>query len=143
MSTYGALVHHEQGGAKLTVESTGEIELQAGAVFDDSRWPGNVAVAGDALVIPVTHLHVSKTTAGDAEALSLANGTEGQIITISLVTDGGGDGTLTPATSTGWATAVFGVVGDSLTVRYIDDTVGWVIIGAWGTAVALTPLITL
>ncbi len=139
--TYQPLIYREQGGDKMVVKDGGEIEFRSGAILDDSRWLGNVAVAGAVLVIPITHRFVSKTTGG-GEALTLADGTPGQHITISLVSDGG-DGTLTPATSTGWATVVFAVVGDTIHVEYIDDTVGWILHGAWGTAVALTPLITL
>ncbi|MBU0792175.1 MAG: hypothetical protein KKC55_17160, partial [Gammaproteobacteria bacterium] len=64
-------------------------------------------VAADVLAIPVTHAYVAKTTGGDAEALTLANGKPGQVLVIYLATDGGGDGTLTPVTATGWATIVF------------------------------------
>ncbi len=95
---------------------------------------GSVAVAADALVIPTTHRIVQKTTGGDAEALSLANGTPGQLLTVVLIADGGGTGTLTPVTSTGWATAVFADVKDTFTFEYVDDTLGWIVRGATGTA---------
>lgn len=93
---------------------------------------GTVAVADDVLVIPVTHTHVSKETGADAEALTLADGKPGQILVISLDTDGGGDGTLTPATSTGWATCVFADAGDTLALLFVNTTVGWVILGTAG-----------
>lgn len=90
------------------------------------------AVAADVLPIPVTHPYVSKTTGGDAEALTLANGNEGQMLCIELATDGGGDGTLTPVTAQGWATIVFADAGDKAVLLYVDDTVGWIIIGLHG-----------
>jgi len=93
-----------------------------------------IAVAADALVIPVTHAHVSKTTGGDAEALTLANGVPGQILSILLATDGGGDGTLTPATATGWATIVFADAGDQAILFYVDDSAGWRIWSLTGKA---------
>lgn len=93
-----------------------------------------VAVAADALVIPVTHAHVSKTTGGDAEALTLANGRPNQILTIILTTDGGGTGTLTPATATGWATIVFADAGDQAVLFYVDDSAGWRIWSLTGKA---------
>jgi len=102
---------------------------------------GNVAVAADALAIPVTHAHVSKTTGADAEALTLANGTAGQILVIDLVVDGGGSGTLTPTTMTGFATIVFADAGDQVALKYVDDTIGWIIVGA--TGVAAPPAITI
>lgn len=101
---------------------------------------GSVAVALDVLAIPVTHRSVAKTTGGDAEALTLANGTPGQRLNIALVADGGGDGTLTPATATGWATIVFADAGDIVDLEYVDDTVGWIIVGSAG--VAAPPVIT-
>lgn len=95
---------------------------------------GGTTVAGDVLVIPVTHAYVAKTTAGDAEALTLANGENGQILTIDLAVDGGGDGTLTPTTKSGFTSIVFADAGDNATLMYIDDTVGWIIQGTAGVA---------
>lgn len=89
-------------------------------------------VAADVLAIPLTHPIVQKTTGNDAEALTLANGSAGQMLIINLVTDGGGDGTLTPVTATGWATIVFADAGDQAILGYVDDTVGWIILGLTG-----------
>lgn len=88
--------------------------------------------AADSLAIPVTASYVAKTTGADAEALTLADGVEGQILTVSLVTDGGGDGTLTPATKSGFTNVVLADAGDTVTFRFVDSTVGWVIMGAAG-----------
>jgi hypothetical protein len=92
------------------------------------------SVAADTLAIPVTKPYVSKTTGADAEALTLADGEPGQVLCIELATDGGGDGTLTPSTATGWATIVFADAGDKAVLLYVDDTVGWIIIGLHGKA---------
>jgi hypothetical protein len=93
---------------------------------------GTTTVAADVLAIPVTHSCVVKTTGADAEALTLANGTTGQVLVITLGTAGGGTGTLTPVTATGWATAAFTVAGDGLSLLYVDDTVGWIVLGSYG-----------
>ena len=115
-----------------------KIDLPRGTVIKGTApWmpkDGNVSVAADVLAIPLTALHVSKTTGADAEALTLADGKTGQLVSITLTTDGGGVGTLTPATSTGWATIVFADAGDRATLLYVDDTVGWVIVGTSGVA---------
>lgn len=95
---------------------------------------GSTTVAADELAIPVTHSVVLKTTGADAEALTLANGVPGQVLSIILAVDGGGTGTLTPATKTGWTTCAFADAGDVLTVQYVDDTVGWMILGTAGIA---------
>lgn len=89
-------------------------------------------LAADVLAIPVTHPYVQKTTGADAEALTLADGVPGQVLIINLSTDGGGTGTLTPATATDWATIVFADAGDQAVLFYVDDTVGWIIIGLTG-----------
>src|SRR5688572_12540464 len=93
---------------------------------------GSTTVAADVLAIPVTHQVVVKTTGADAEALTLANGAVGQVIHIVLGTDGGGDGTLTPATATGFATIVFADAGDRATLQYISSTIGWILLGSSG-----------
>jgi hypothetical protein len=90
--------------------------------------------AADSLAIPLTHPIVAKTTGGDAEALTLANGQPGQTVYIYLATDGGGDGTLTPVTATGWATIVFADAGDRAWLLYVNDTIGWVILSLSGVS---------
>lgn len=122
-------VYHDQDG---------DIHLNGGGlVFNETS---STTSAADSLAIPVTARICVKTTGADGEALTLANGTPGQLLTIVLGTDGGGDGTLTPATVTGFATIVFADAGDSATLQYVDDTVGWILIGASG--VAAPPAIT-
>lgn len=98
--------------------------------------------AADSLAQPITHRYVGKTTGADAEALTLANGSPGQVITISLVVDGNGTGTLTPATATGFVSVALADAGDTVTLQYIDDTVGWILIGYYGVAAPPTVAIT-
>lgn len=93
---------------------------------------GATTKAGGTLAVPITHRVVTMTTGG-VEALTLADGAVGQKITIVLGTDGG-DGTLTPATKTGFTTVVFADAGDQVTLEWIDATIGWVILGYAGTA---------
>jgi hypothetical protein len=101
---------------------------------------GIVAVSGSTtkgsgtLPIPITARVVAMTTGGSGEALTLADGAPGQELLLYLATDGGGDGTLTPTTKTGFATIVFADAGDQAILRYVDDTLGWVIVGLSGTA---------
>lgn len=118
---------------KLSVEEYKKLE-ECGTNFTSTT------VAADVLVIPVTHSLVTKTTGADGEALTLANGTIGQKLIIQLGTDGGGDGTLTPATCTGFATIVFADAGDTAILRYVNDTIGWIIEGYYG--VSAPPAIT-
>jgi hypothetical protein len=92
-----------------------------------------IAVDADDLVIPVTHAHVSKTIGADNEALTLANGKPGQILNITITTAGGGTGTLTPATCTGFSTIAFLGQYDTAVLFYVDDSAGWRIWSVWGT----------
>ena len=101
---------------------------------DDSTNDLTTTSAADSLAIPVSHGYVAKTTGGDAEALTLADGSPGQLLVINLTTDGGGTGTLTPATATGWATIVFADALDQATLLYVDDSIGWIILGAKGAS---------
>lgn len=105
-----------------------------------TNW-SSTTVDADVLAIPLTANFVDKTTGADAEALTLADSTQiGQKLTIQLGTDGGGTGTLTPATCTGFATIVFADAGDTATLRWVNSTVGWVIESLYG--VAAPPAIT-
>jgi len=101
---------------------------------DDATSDLTTTSIADALAIPESHGYVAKTTGADAEALTLADGYPGQVLVVNLTTDGGGDGTLTPATATGWATIVFADAGDQATLLYVDDTIGWIMLGAKGVA---------
>jgi hypothetical protein len=91
---------------------------------------GKVVVASAALAIPITHSAVTKSTGG-AETLTLANGTAGQVLSISC-TAASGTGTLTPTTATGFVDISFIAAGDTATLMYVDDTVGWVVLGTAG-----------
>ena len=90
-------------------------------------------IAADVLVIPTDQPYVAKTTGNDAEALTLADGEPGQILIINLVTAGGGTGTLTPATATGWSTILFLGAKDQAVLFYANDTLGWFILSVSGT----------
>jgi hypothetical protein len=96
--------------------------------YDDSDDTEDIATtsAADSLAIPITHAYVAKTTGADAEALTLADGSViGQLLTIYLATDGGGDGTLTPTTATGWSTIVFADAGDQAVLMWTGSAGGW------------------
>lgn len=108
--------------------------VKVGNLLDRQLVAGGTTSAADSLAIPVTHAYVAKTTGSDAEALTLANGVPGQILVISLVTDGGGTGTLTPTTKSGFVSIAFADAGDTVSLLYVNDTIGWVILGSAGVA---------
>ena len=88
---------------------------------------------GSAVALSLNTAHSAIVTSG-AQAFTLANGVNGQIKTISMVTDGG-DATLTPATLNGGTTITFGDVGDGAVLMY-NTTGGWAVLANNGVAVA-------
>ena len=83
--------------------------------------------------VNVTDMFTSLTTSGAAQALTLANGTVGQLKIISHVVDAG-SAVLTPTTKIGFTTVTFTNVGDSVTLIY--TSAGWAIIGISGAVAA-------
>lgn len=105
--------------------------LQDAAVTADklAAWKADdVAQGGGDDVVPITHAHVSKTTTGTEAGLTLANGADDQIVTVTLVAEAG-PATITPATAIGFSAVTLRTVGESVTFRYTGDTDGWAIIG--------------
>lgn len=74
------------------------------------------------------------TTTGNNDAISLANGVDGQTKTILHDVDGGSF-VLTPTTATGWSTYTSTAAGQSITIRYVT-TRGWMVISSFGGTVA-------
>ena len=68
--------------------------------------------AADSLAIPITASVVHKTTGSDAEALTVAAGTQGQLLMIVLIVDGGGTGTIAASSS----------VADTIAFADAEDT---------------------
>ena len=98
------------------------------------RVVGTVAARSGAGAVPITAATVQITTAGTAAALTLANGTAGQLLTLVMIVDGGGDATLTPTTKTGFSTIVFDAVGDTVTLQYFT-TIGWMVVANSGATI--------
>lgn len=76
----------------------------------------------------------TKVTSTGANALTLADGTDGQIKLIVMVVDGG-DATLTPTTKTGFSTIVFNDIGDGV-VLVFTTTTGWICVGNNGSTIS-------
>jgi hypothetical protein len=83
--------------------------------------------------VNTTDMMTSLTTTGAAQALTLANGTVGQIKIIAHVVDGG-SAVLTPTTKIGFTTITFTGVGESATLVY--TSAGWAITGLYGAVAA-------
>jgi hypothetical protein len=83
--------------------------------------------------VNLTDMMTSLTTTGASQALTLANGTVGQIKIITHTVDGG-SAVLTPTTKIGFSTVTFTAVGD--TVMMVYTAAGWAIIGDRGVTIA-------
>ena len=95
---------------------------------------GTVTTRAGAGAVPITAATVQISTGAGAAALTLANGTAGQMLTLVMTVDGGGDATLTPTTKTGFTTIVFGDVGDAVVLQYFT-TLGWMVVSNNGATV--------
>jgi len=148
MATYANKLAQKDGQLVAKIDSSGGIAITKNmdstvkSTVSQSQ-AGTVVVAAAALAIPVTHAIVTKSTGG-AEALTIVDGLyNGQEVTITT-TAAVGDGTLTVGTNstgTGWATLVLTAAGDTATLKWVDDTVGWIVVGAAG--VLAPPVISL
>lgn len=94
---------------------------------------GGVQTLAAAGAVDLTSVTTRIDSAG-AIALTLADGTNGQIKVIVMGTDGG-DATLTPTTKTGYSTITFNDAGDGVTLVFIT-TKGWIVTGNNGATLA-------
>lgn len=77
----------------------------------------NAQLLTGAGAVGVTTL-VTKVVTTGAQALTLADGAEGQLKIISMITDGG-DGTLTPTNLTPGSTITFNDAGDTVVLLFL------------------------
>lgn len=83
--------------------------------------------------VNITDMLTSLTTTGASQALTLANGTLGQIKIIVHTVDGG-SAVLTPTTKIGFTTITFTAVGDAVYMIY--TATGWAVVGSKGVTIA-------
>lgn len=126
-STGGPFYLFHQGANRVTFGSLGSITLTGSIIGTPNAMSGAGAVSVDTLTTKLT-------TTGAAQALTLANGTDGQIKTIIHDVDGG-SAVLTPTTKTGFTTITFTNAGESATLQYVT-TRGWIILSLYGAIAA-------
>jgi len=105
----------------------------AGIVKVGSGFGGTTQALSGAGAVNLTTL-LTKVTSTGANALTLANGVDGQLKAIVMVVDGG-DATLTPTTKTGFSTIVFNDIGDGCVLFYTTTT-GWIVVGNNGCTIS-------
>ncbi len=108
-----------------TLAVTGMTTLTGGLI-------GGVQTLTGAGAVNLTTLITSVVTTG-ANALTLADGTVGQVKIISMVTDGG-DGTLTPTNFANGTTITFNDVGDTVMLVFVGTK--WALVSNTGATIA-------
>ena len=130
-TTFTGPVRSQHGFQSVTVSST------TGAVTVNSSFGKDVVLSAQSLsgagAVNVTDAFTSLTTTGAAQALTLANGSVGEVKVIVHTVDGG-SAVLTPTTKIGFSTITFTNGGDAVTMIY--TAAGWAIIGSRGVTIA-------
>ena len=130
-TTFNGPVRSENGFQSVTKNAT------TGAITVNSSFGKDVVLGTQSLsgagAVDVTNAFTQLTTTGAAQALTLANGTVGEIKIISHAVDGG-SAVLTPTTKIGFTTITFTAVGDSAMLIY--TSAGWDIVALNGAVAA-------
>ena len=112
-------------------------DASTGAVTVNSSFGKDVVLSTQSLsgagAVDITNAFTSLTTTGAAQALTLANGSVGEMKVIVHAVDGG-SAVLTPTTKIGFSTITFTAVGDSAMLIY--TSAGWAIVGSKGVTIA-------
>lgn len=130
-TTFNGPVRSQNGFQSITVNST------TGAVTVNSSFGTDVILGAQSLsgagAVDITNAYTNLTTTGASQALTLADGTLGELKVIAHAVDGG-SAVLTPTTKIGFSTITFTAVGDTATLVY--TSAGWAIIGSRGVTIA-------
>ena len=133
-TTFSGPVRSENGFESITKNGT------TGAITTNATYNGTITGGVQALsgagAADLTNLVTELTTAAGAAAVTLANGTTaGQIKIITMVVDGGGTATVTPATFANGTNLAFADVNDTVMLVWAN-TIGWVLVSNSGAVVA-------
>jgi len=120
--------------------------LPKGSTANNDRATPDVLLSGDktvgtteavstATALSLDTMISELTTGGSGLAMTLANGVVGQIKIITMVVDGGGTATLTPATFANGTTIAFDAVNETVMLLYAN-TIGWVVVSNSGATVS-------
>ena len=130
-TTFTGPVRSQNGFQSITINgTTGAVTVDA--IFGPAIVGGVQSLSG-AGSVDITNMVTSLTTTGSAQALTLADGTAGQLKVITHTVDGG-SAVLTPTTKIGFSTVTFAAVGDTVTLMY--TAAGWAIIGSRRVTIA-------
>lgn len=134
-------------GVKRYTTSIGtatDIDIGDAGDFDGSTLTlGYTSIAGTSTMVsastavPVNVKTVTKAigTAGNSVG-TLADGTVGQILSITVTNAGSNSWVLTPSTKLGYTTLTFNTTGGIAILQFVNPTIGWVLIRSFGVTVA-------
>lgn len=111
------------GGDRVAFDTTMGMTLTNGLASTYQALTGAGAIALDKLTTKLT-------STGASQAVTLANGTDGQLKTIIHAVDGGSM-VLTPTTASGYTSITFTNAGESILIQYFTG-IGWVIVSIRG-----------
>ena len=131
-SSSAVLVLPTASGTLIADDGSGNVSV-AGNVTATGMFVGGVDTRTGPGAISITTLTTEIVTTGTNDALTLANGTLGQIKILVMKTDGG-DGIITPATFANGTNITMDAVLDSVTLVYTST--GWVVLAAQNVAIA-------
>jgi hypothetical protein len=96
---------------------------------------GGVQALSGPGAVNLTTLTTAFTSTGTGDALTLANGTAGQVKTVVYVAEaaGGDTGILTPTSRIGYASITLTAVGNSVTLQYLST--GWAVLAVNGSTI--------
>lgn len=130
-TTFTGPVRSENGFQSITKDaSTGAVTVNSSFGKDVVLGTQSLSGAG---AVDITNAFTSLTTTGAAQALTLADGSVGELKIIVHAVDGG-SAVLTPTTKIGFSTITFTAVGDSAMLIY--TSAGWAIVGSKGVTIA-------
>ena len=113
----------------------GSARATPNVLLSGAKTIGTTEAVNSATALSLNTMISELTTAGSGLAMTLANGVVGQIKIITMVVDGGGTATLTPATFANGSTIAFADVNDTVMLVYAN-TIGWVVVSNSGATVS-------
>ena len=113
----------------------GSARATPNVLLSGAKTVGTTEAVNSATALSLNTMISELTTAGSGLAMTLANGVVGQIKIITMVVDGGGTATLTPATFANGSTIAFDAVNETVMLVYAN-TIGWVVVSNSGATIS-------
>lgn len=122
-------------GGSYVLIGDGSNAIFNGAVYLAGLISESPSVLTGAGAIPFSRPICQLRSTGGMQAIALADGAPGQLLTIVHEQDGGSM-VLTATKKSGWTTSItFNNVGDNVRLQFINIAVGWIVLSSRGAAV--------